>query len=406
MNKKAGTILFFFCTASVTLFILLIYAFHTHTRKTAISKTPDYVQDESAQISYSGKDATKSHDLSLKKHAAVNKGRRNSVTSTKATTVKNRPIILAFAGDVNLDENCQPAAQYDKHHGHITACFSKSLLSQMKSADVMMLNNEFSYSLRGTKASNKSFTFRAKPSRAEILKKMNVDLVSLANNHTLDYGQDALLDTFDALENTGIDYVGAGRNLKRAKAAIYKTVNGKKIAYLAASRVVFSTDWYASANRPGMLGTYDSSMLVQSIKEARKKSDYVIVFVHWGVERKASPEEYQRNLAKEYINAGADAVIGSHPHVLQGFEYYHGKPIAYSLGNYWFNGSHARTGLLKLYLDTNQTIRMQILPAMQQNTRTNLIQGKKGRSSYFDYMKGISFGVAIDKNGFITDAHE
>jgi len=312
------------------------------------------------------------------------------------------PIVLAFAGDVNLDDNSTPVKKYDSENKDISKCLSEDLLKEMIDADIMMLNNEFAFSLRGTKAANKSFTFRANPSRVEILKKMGVDIVSLANNHALDYGQDALVDTFATLEDAKIDYVGAGMNLDRAKAPIYYTVNGKKIAFVAASRVIFAMDWYATDDRPGMVGTYDPAIILESIKEAKANSDYVIVFVHWGIERNNYPEKYQRTLAINYIDAGADAVIGCHPHVMQGFEFYKGKIIAYSLSNFWFSRASVESALLKLHIDTDGEIKPQLLPVMAKNNYTYLITDNKEKDAYFDFIKKLSYNVAIDADGFIT----
>lgn len=318
------------------------------------------------------------------------------------TPVVEEPIILTFAGDVNLDENSRPVQRYDRENKGILGGISQDLLTEMINADITMINNEFAFSNRGTAIPNKSYTFRAKPSRVDILKEMGVDIVSLANNHALDFGIDALLDTFDTLEEAGIDYVGAGDTLERAKAAVYYTINDKTIAFLSASRVIYSVDWYATDTRPGMIGTYDPALLLTCIEEAAANSDYVIVYVHWGVERNHYPEDYQKKFAKQYIDAGADAVIGSHPHVMQGIEMYRDKPIAYSLGNFWFNSSKRESGLLKLYLNPDGTITTQLIPVMNDNTYTYMITDDEQKKSYFDFMEELSFGVTIDEEGFVT----
>ncbi|HKL99799.1 MAG TPA: CapA family protein [Mobilitalea sp.] len=310
------------------------------------------------------------------------------------------PIILAFAGDINFDEDSKPVARYDAENNGILGCLSPELIDEMNRADIMMLNNEFAYSLRGTETPNKSYTFRADPKRVDILKEMGVDIVSLANNHTLDFGMDALYDTFTTLENAEIDYVGAGINLDRAKSAVYYTLGDMKIAYLAASRVVFAMDWYANDTRAGMIGTYDPTLLLAEIKEAEKNSDFVVVYVHWGVEKTNYPVDYQRTLARQYIDAGADAVIGCHPHVMQGFEYYNGKPIAYSLGNYWFNNSTRETALMKLYIDSDGSTKVQLVPAMSKGTFTYLLQEKEERDTYFEFMEEISYEVEFDEDGY------
>lgn len=320
----------------------------------------------------------------------------------ETATSNGASIILGFAGDVNLDESYYPVAKYDAEEKEITGCFSQDVLNEMQNADIMMVNNEFPYSTRGTKEEDKSFTFRADPSRVEILQKMGVDIVSLANNHALDYGPEALEDTFDTLDNAGIEYVGAGDNLDRAKSPIYYKVADKTIAYVAASRVVFAMDWYASEDKSGMVGTYDPTLILESIREAKANSDFVVIYVHWGVERDSYPEDYQRTMAKQYIDAGADAVIGCHPHVMQGMEFYNGKPIVYSLGNYWFNKSTKESGMIKLYLGEDDSMKVQLLPAMNKDTFTYLLTDTKEKKKYYDYIQGLSYHVNIDENGYLT----
>lgn len=313
------------------------------------------------------------------------------------------PIVLTFAGDVNFDEDSRPVARYDRENLGILGGIAQELVDEMNQADIFMLNNEFAYSTGGREIKEKSYTFRAHPSRVEILKEMGTDIVSLANNHALDFGVEALLDTFTTLDEAGIDYVGAGINMDRAKAPIYYTIGDTTIAYVAASHVIYAMDWYATNDRPGMIGTYDPALFVTSIKEAKENSDFVVVYVHWGKERTHEPVSYQKNLAKIYIDAGADAVIGCHPHVMQGIEFYKDKVIAYSLGNYWFNGAKRESGLLKIYLNPDGTTDVQLLPAMNDNTYTYLITEDNDRKEYFKFMEDISFDVKFDENGFISN---
>jgi len=334
----------------------------------------------------------------------INDNAENTGESSKTDVREplDRPIVLAFAGDVNLADNAKTIARYDRENKGILGGISQELVDEMNNADIFMLNNEFAFSTRGTRIEEKSYTFRAHPKRVEILKEMGTDIVSLANNHALDYGVDALLDTFTTLEEAGIDYVGAGRNMERAKAPIYYTIGDTTIAFVAASRVIYAMDWYATDDRPGMIGTYDPELFVTSIKEAKENSDFVVAYVHWGVERIHEPVKYQKELAKIYIDAGADAVIGCHPHVMQGIEFYKGKPIAYSLGNYWFNASKGESGLLKIYLNPDGTADIQLLPVMNDNAYTYLIRGEKEKEAYYKFMTDISFDVEFDKDGFVT----
>ena len=324
-------------------------------------------------------------------------------TPTEAV-MRKEPIILGFAGDVNLDEDSYPVAKYDSEGKGILGVLSKDLVEEMNSADIMMLNNEFAYSTRGVEETDKSYTFRADPSRVGILNEMGVDIVSLANNHALDFGPDALLDTFSTLDSAKIAYVGAGENMARAKAPIYFNVGDKTIAFVAASRVVFAMDWYATDTTPGMIGTYDPTLFLEAIRDAKDNADFVVAYVHWGVERNNFPENYQKVFARNYIDAGADAVIGCHPHVMQGLQFYKGKPIAYSLGNFWFNKSTKESGMLKIYLEPDNSLKVQLLPVMNKDTKTYILTGEKDRSNYFNFMEGISFDVKIDDMGFVTEA--
>jgi poly-gamma-glutamate synthesis protein (capsule biosynthesis protein) len=273
----------------------------------------------------------------------------------------------------------------------------------MNEAEIFMLNNEFAYSTRGKEIIEKSYTFRAHPKRVDILKEMGADIVSLANNHALDFGEEALLDTFTTLDEAGIDYVGAGANMNRAKAPIYYTIGDTTIAYVAASHVIYAMDWYATDERPGMIGTYEPTLFISSIKEAKENSDFVVVYVHWGKERTHEPVDYQKNLAKAYIDAGADAVIGCHPHVMQGIEFYKGKTIAYSLGNYWFNASKKESGLLKIYINPDGTTDTQLLPVKNDSTYTYLLTMEDDRKAYYEFMRDISFNVEYDESGFVSE---
>lgn len=408
MKKKNLILLTLICLISLCLFSgLLVYAFDRQVKR-------DMKEQNQEEMGGTDLSPTATPELTPTPSAVPTQPGASEedsepevtpeATVTPVAEKPSEPIVLGFAGDVNLDESYAPAAKYDSEDKDITACFSQDLLDEMKLADIMMINNEFAYSDRGKKTPDKSYNFRAKPERVQILKEMGVDIVSLANNHALDYGPDALLDTFDTLDKADIDYIGAGENLDRAKAPIYYTIGGKKIAYIAATHVIPFMDWYASENGLGMVGTYDPTLILESIKEAKENSDYIIIYVHWGKERNTRPEQYQRNLATYYIDAGADAVIGCHPHVMQGLEFYKGKPIAYSLGNYWFNNSTRESGMLKLYLDPDDSVRVQLLPVMNKDTVTYLLTGDQEKKSYFDMIEGLSYDVEIDDNGFITEA--
>jgi len=307
---------------------------------------------------------------------------------------------MFFTGDVML-QNCTSIYAQNGVNGIITSF----LQQEMVSADMTVINNEFPFSTRGEQAPDKQFTFRVNPSYVSILQDMGVDVASLANNHALDFGVDALLDTFTTLDDAGIPYVGAGETKQRAEEAVFVEAGGRTVGVLSASRVIPVYQWNIESRQPGLFCTYDSTRLVQRIQEIESQCDYVVVFVHWGIERNAYPEEYQRTLAKQYIDAGADLVVGNHSHVPQGIEYYKGVPIVYCLGNYIFNSNMTDTYALKVVWDAEGTTSLQAIPVDTRNYLTAELTGDEAQA-FYDYLESISFGVTIDENGFVTNVED
>lgn len=255
--------------------------------------------------------------------------------------------VLLFAGDVYLSSHVLNA--YDRAGG-IHGVLDEGIREEIAASDIFMVNQEFPFTERGTAAADKQFTFRLPIERMQLMNEMGIDIVTLANNHILDFGPEGLLDSLDALDEAGILHVGGGKDLEQAKRPEFIEVKGRTIGFLGTSRVYMDASWAAGASHPGVFSTYDSRQAVEAIREAKELCDYLVVYVHWGVERETTPKEYQRVMGREYIDAGADLVIGSHPHVLQPMEYYEGKPIVYSLGNFVFGSSIPNTELFKVTL--------------------------------------------------------
>lgn len=314
---------------------------------------------------------------------------------------EKRPVTLLFAGDVLLSDHVLNA--YDKAGG-IQGVLDEGIRKQIRGADIFMVNQEFPFSSRGAAVADKQYTFRLPPSRVNLLKEMGIDVVTLANNHILDFGTDPLVDSGTTLDVAGIDYVGAGENLERAKKLLLRRVNGTTIGYLGASRVYMDASWAATAGRPGVFSTYDPRDLVAEIEAAREVCDYLVVYVHWGIERDTKPQEYQRTLAMNYIDAGADLVVGSHPHVLQGVEYYNGKPILYSLGNFVFGSSIPSTALLKVELSEERHggSTISLIPCTSSAGYTSLVTEEDKVKQFYQRMEELSFGVSVGDNGVVT----
>lgn len=306
---------------------------------------------------------------------------------------------LLFGGDVYFSEHVLRAYE---QAGGINGVLGESLLAHIGQADLFMVNQEFPFSHRGEPAKDKQFTFRLPAKRVSLLNEMGVDLVTLANNHALDYGREALADTFAALDSAQVRFVGAGRDLDQARQWQEYQINHQTIGFLGATRVIPVWDWAAAPDRPGMLSTYDPEMLIESIRAAKEACDYVVVYVHWGVEKAEFPEAYQRELGKSYIDAGADVVIGSHPHVLQGIEFYRDKPIVYSLGNFVFGSSIPRTALLSVWWEDEQP-RLQLVPAFSAQGYTKEVVEAEKRKAFFAYIESISDGVTVDGEGNVLN---
>lgn len=324
-------------------------------------------------------------------------------TSTEVDTESQLPeyedFTMFFTGDVLLKSNVMGG--YEKHG--INGLISEYLEQEMLAADMTMINEEFPFSTRGTQAPDKQYTFRINPKYVKVFHEMGVDVASLANNHALDYGHEALLDTFATLDEAGIPYVGAGINRERAEEAIYIEAGGRKIGVLSASRVIPVVGWNIENQQPGLFCTYSSNRLVARIQEIEDECDFVVVYVHWGKERKEYPEAYQHELAKKYIDAGADLVVGSHPHVPQGIEYYKGVPIVYSLGNFIFNANMVDTYALKVVFDTEGETTLQVIPVGTSKSLTSELSSAEALE-FYDYLEGISFGIEIDEQGFVQEA--
>lgn len=314
---------------------------------------------------------------------------------------------ICFAGDVNLDDERELMQFLDTRENGLADCISDELLTHMNTVDIMCLNNEFTYSLRGEKTAGKLYHFRANPKRVELLQEMGVDIVKLANNHVYDYGREAMEDTMDTLSDAGIAYIGAGHNLEEAMKPVYVELDGKTVAFVAASRAEKNRKTpQATEDSPGILLCYETELFLETIAEADANADFVIAYVHWGTEYSYDLEEEQLTTGKEYLDAGADAVIGAHAHYIQGMEYYDGKPIVYGLGNYWFNGKERDSMLVDLHFfgdDEDGTMEVKVIPAKQADFCTTDVPETEERERIFSFLEGISVNVEIDEDGLVTE---
>lgn len=280
----------------------------------------------------------------------------------------------------------------------------KYVKSYLDKADLTIANLETPITTRGT-AETKEYVYRSSPLALPELKRAGVDLVNLANNHSMDYGQEGLLDTLGYLDDQQLLRVGAGRNAEEAYRPVIYEHNGIKIAFLGFSRVLPDTSWMATAQRPGLASTYTSKPALEAIAKARSEADLVVVIAHWGEERNPYPVKQQTDLAHEYIDNGADLIIASHPHVVQGFEQYKGKWIAYSLGNFIFttneNPDTWESMILEASCSKDRSCNLNMVPILTkwaQPIRMTEDQGQK----LFEKLTKNSVNAQIDAKGAIT----
>jgi len=306
-------------------------------------------------------------------------------------------ICLGFAGDICLDET-SAVMHHMKKKGGLDRVISPSLIKKMNGYDAMVINNEFSVSTRGKKMAGKAYTFRSSPSNLKYLKQLGVDVTGLANNHIYDYGKTAFLDTLHHLKNAGFRTVGAGEDIREAKQPAYLKIKGKTIAILAATRAEkYIMTPAAGKNTPGVFRTYQDRQYVKEIRKAKKKADYVIAYVHWGTEYSTSLEDAQIQQAKDYVNAGADAVVGAHTHCLQGIGYYKGVPIFYSLGNFWFNAKTLYTTVLEISIDRKGKLSARMIPCLQRGKETRILRKSGQIKKFIKHINSISYSGGLDR---------
>lgn len=309
---------------------------------------------------------------------------------------------MAFAGDICLTEDGYVIDHYDALGGDIGLCLSEKIIDRLNEADISMINHEYPVSTRGMALEGKYYTFRASPEREIILQQLGIDIVSLANNHIYDFGADAFYDTLEALKQAEIPYVGAGADIDEAVRPVYFVAGGVKIGFVSANRsekYIFTPE--AGESSPGVVRMYDTEMMNNIIKEACEQCDYLIAYVHWGTEDSKYYEAYQTAIAQEFFDSGADAIIGSHPHVLQGIGYVDGKPVIYSLGDFWFNGETKYTAIVNLKVTIDGLTELSVLPCIQKGYETHYIDDESGQSAFYDYLRELSPDTVINDNGII-----
>ncbi len=291
-----------------------------------------------------------------------------SVSPTPTPTPTPTPppgVTLAFAGDVHFTGRTEtllldPAGAFGP------------IADTLSAADIAMVNLETAITVRGAEEP-KEFHFRAPPTALDALAAAGVDVASLANNHAVDYGPTGLEDTLAVIAQGGLPIVGVGADAASAYAPYRTEVRGTGISFFGISQVQDRTyaAWTATDNSPGIASTADRGRLVDGVAAATAAGDVVIVYVHWGIEGDPCPTEEMASLATDLAAAGADAIVGTHAHLLLGAGYLDAPGssayVAYGLGNFvWWRSraSSDDTGVLTLTVENGVVVGAEFTPAL------------------------------------------
>jgi poly-gamma-glutamate capsule biosynthesis protein CapA/YwtB (metallophosphatase superfamily) len=319
--------------------------------------------------------------------AAIPSSSSSSTTSTgiippPAPSPEAEPeaVTLAFAGDVHAEGPSGDAIQAGL----------PSIRDALGRADVTVVNLETAVTDRGTAAA-KQFAFRAPASTLPALKDAGVDVVSLANNHGLDFGRQGLTDTLAAARAAGMPLVGLGEDEDAAYAPHVVEVKGQRIAVLGATQVLdgqFIDAWTARNGSPGMASAKRADRLVEEVRRARADADTVVVHLHWGEERNPCPLPRQQELAQQLVAAGADVVVGGHAHVLLGGGMLGEAYVDYGLGNFVFTGSGReetlKSGILTLTVRGRSVEASSWTPAVLRSGAPHLLEGEAAQAAVAD----------------------
>ena len=308
-------------------------------------------------------------------------GRASAAVNQRHPVAASGDITLAFAGDVHF------AGRVGRLLEDPATTFGP-VSSVLKSADFTAVNLETPVTSRG-QAQPKTYHFAARPAAFTALRDAGVDLVTMANNHILDYGQSGLMDTLAAAQAAHFPYVGAGVNAAAAWAPYVTTINGTRIAIVGVSQVAeLASPWVATAHRPGEANAINLGQTLAAVRAAKRLARIVIVFMHWGTEGMACPDQDQLSLAPKLAAAGASIIIGSHAHMLQGSGWLGHTFVAYGMGNFlwWENSYSTASGVLKLTLHPHAPLSVRFVPAVVSGTGQPIVdQGVAARRALAHY---------------------
>lgn len=300
-----------------------------------------------------------------------------STTPTTTTTTTTDPprgrVVISGVGDTNLDPSYIPALRSEGYE-HAFSGLQGIFLED----DLTVVNLECAASELGAPLP-KSFTFNCDLAALPVMRDAGVEVANLGNNHAADWGEEALVDTRANLIDAGIAPVGAGADVEEAHQPALFTINGWSVAVLGFGGVVPWADWIATPDSPGMADGDTIETMVAAVRAADEIADLVIVTIHWGAELDLQPQPGDIERAHAMIDAGADAIFGHHAHRLQPLEFYEGKPIAWSLGNFvWprLSRAGATTAIAQVVVEPDGSIDACLIPVIIESSGHPVVQGE------------------------------
>ena len=290
------------------------------------------------------------------------------------------PVVLAFGGDVHFEGTASAELASDP------TLVMASIAPVLRRADLAVVNLETAVTTGGAQVA-KQFVFRTPPSAFAALRAGGVDVASMANNHGMDFGESGLRDSLAAAKRYRFPVIGIGLDAKQAYRPFRRTINGQRIAVIGATQVLddeLISAWTAGPHKPGLASAKDVPRLLQAVQAARRTSDTVVVFLHWGVELAQCPSDDQRTLAKQLVTAGADVVVGGHAHRVQGAGHLGHALVDYGLGNFvWYGTTElsTQTGVLLVTVDGRRVSGYRWEPARIVDATPRPLAGAERRSA-------------------------
>lgn len=279
----------------------------------------------------------------------------------------------------------------------------------LAASDLVLGNLECAVATGGEPMENKQYTFRADPVALEGAVRAGVDVFTLANNHVLDFGRQAMMETVANLDRYGIKHTGAGSSREEATKPVIIEQNGVLVGVLSYTMIFPEGWWVAGSANPGIASGHDMNGMMADVQALREQVDFLVVSIHWGVELADYPQTKEETLAHKLVDAGADLVFGHHPHVLQGLEYYNHGLIAYSAGNFIFTTPRydlARQGIiLQVRVGREGLLEAAAVPTLVDAGRVLVLQGGE-REQVLRRLDALCgpFGTAIGPEGQVVQS--